>query len=79
VINAAIVGMGWWGRTLVESAHGSDFIRFVAGATRTVSPELKAFADTHKLRLADSFDGLLQDSSIQAVVLGSRSSSRNGG
>jgi predicted dehydrogenase len=69
MINAAIVGLGWWGKTLVESAHGSDFIRFVAGATRTVSPEVKAFADTHKLRLAESFDALLKDPNVHALVL----------
>src|SRR5688572_8565325 len=69
MINAAIVGLGWWGRTLVESVQGSDHIRFVAGATRTVSPEVKTFAETQKLRLAESFEALLQDSSIQAVVL----------
>jgi predicted dehydrogenase len=69
MINAAIVGLGWWGKTIVESAQGSDFIRFVAGATRTVSPETKAFADTHKLRLAESFEALLSDSNVQAVVL----------
>src|SRR5215475_4364492 len=69
MINAAIVGMGWWGKTLVESVHGSDNIRFVAGATRTVSPELKAFADTHNLRLAESFEALLPDPHIHAVVL----------
>src|SRR5262245_9420339 len=69
MINAAIVGLGWWGKTLVESAQGSDFIRFVAGATRTMSPELKTFADTHKLRLAASYEALLKDPSVQAVVL----------
>src|SRR5207237_10215987 len=69
MINAAIVGLGWWGRTLVESAQGSDFIRFVAGATRTVSPEVRTFADTYKLRLAENFDALLKDSSLHAVVL----------
>src|SRR6267378_5616125 len=69
MINAAMVGLGWWGRTLVESAQGSDFIRFVAGATRTVSPEVRAFAETYKLRLAETFDALLKDSNIQAVVL----------
>src|SRR5215475_71234 len=69
MINAAIVGLGWWGKTLVESAQGSDFIRFVAGATRTVSPEVRAFAETHKLRLAESFEALLKDSSVHAVVL----------
>jgi len=69
MINAAIVGLGWWGKTLVESAQGSDFIRFVAGATRTVTPEVKTFAETHKLRLADSYEALLKDSNVQAVVL----------
>jgi predicted dehydrogenase len=69
MINAAVVGLGWWGRTLVESAQGNDFIRFVAGATRTVSPEVKAFAETHKLRLAEGFEALLKDTNVQAVVL----------
>jgi len=69
MINTAIVGMGWWGRTLVESAQGSDFLRFVAGATRTVSPEVKAFSETHKLKLADSYEALLKDPNVHAVVL----------
>jgi hypothetical protein len=41
MIRAAIVGMGWWGRTLVEAVADSDQIRFVAGATRTVSPRCR--------------------------------------
>jgi len=69
MINTAIVGMGWWGRTLVESAQGSDFLRFVAGATRTVSPEVKTFAETHKLKLADGYESLLKDPNVHAVVL----------
>ena len=27
MINAAIVGLGWWGKTLVEAAEKSDAIR----------------------------------------------------
>jgi predicted dehydrogenase len=70
MINAAIVGMGWWGRTIVESVQaGSDVVRFVAGATRTVSPEVKTFADAQKLRLVDSYEALLADRSVDAVVL----------
>src|SRR5215510_91044 len=69
MINTAIVGLGWWGRTLVESAQGSEFIRFVAGATRTVSPEVKTFAETHRLRRAESFEALLKDTNVHAVVL----------
>jgi predicted dehydrogenase len=69
MINAAIVGLGWWGKTLVEAAAGSDAIRFVGGATRTLSPEVKAFAETHELQLAESFEALLADPGVDAVVL----------
>src|SRR5262245_1153972 len=65
-----MVGLGWWGRTIVESVQGgSDVIRFVAGATRTVSPEVQGFAETQKLRLAQDFDALLKDPEVDAIVL----------
>ena len=70
MIKAAIVGLGWWGRTIVESVQAdSNIVRFVAGATRTVSPEVKAFVDAQKLRLVDSYETLLADRSVDAVVL----------
>ncbi len=70
MIDAAIVGMGWWGKTLVESVQGrSDVIRFVAGATRTRTPEVEAFAGAHELRLADGFETLLADPAVDALVL----------
>src|SRR5215467_15308731 len=69
MIDAAIVGLGWWGKTLVEAAKGSEEIRFVAGATRTISPEVKAFADVHGIRLKEDFQALLADPKIDAVVL----------
>ena len=70
MITAAIVGMGWWGRTLVEAVQtDSDQIRFVAGATRTVSPEVQAFSETHRLTLVDRYDALLADKHVDAVVL----------
>ena len=70
MINAAIIGLGWWGRTLVESVQGtSDAIQFVAGATRTVTPEVKAFAEAQKLTLFENFESLLADPKIHAVIL----------
>jgi predicted dehydrogenase len=69
MINAAIVGLGWWGKTLVESGETSDAIHFVAGATRTVSPEAEAFVKDKRLRLAPSYEALLADPAIDAVVL----------
>jgi predicted dehydrogenase len=70
MINAAIVGLGWWGKTLVESVQRtSDSIQFIAGATGTITPEVKAFAETQKLNLFENFESLLLDPKINAVVL----------
>ena len=70
MINAAIVGLGWWGQTLVEAvADSSDEIRFIAGATRTTSDGAKAFAKEHELELRSSYDALITDPNIDAVVL----------
>ena len=35
MIKAGIVGLGWWGKTLVESAENSDVIRFVGTPGRS--------------------------------------------
>ena len=70
MIRAAIVGLGWWGKTLVEAVQGqSKEIRFAAGATRTVTPEVQAFAKAQGFDLRASYDELLKDSNIDAVVL----------
>jgi predicted dehydrogenase len=70
MIRAAIVGLGWWGRTLVESVQGtSAVVRFTRGATRTVSPEVEEFAATQDLQLAADLDELLADPDVDAVVL----------
>ena len=69
MIHAAIVGLGTWGQHLVASEHGrSDAIRFVAGTTRTAG-KAADFCNAHGIRLADSFESLLKEKSIDAVVL----------
>jgi predicted dehydrogenase len=68
VLNVGIVGLGQWGRHLVESVQGkSDRIRFVAAATGTQAKALD-FARQHGLDLKPDVDGLLLDSKIAAVV-----------
>src|SRR3954469_7056064 len=69
MIRAAIVGIGSWGRNLVSSVQGSsERIRFVAGATRT--PEkARQWCELNGIRLLDSYESLLSEKSIDAVVL----------
>lgn len=69
MIRAAIIGMGRWGRTLVSSVQNkSDSITFTAGATRTRASAAD-FAAGLGIDLRDSYEAVLADRSIDAVVL----------
>jgi len=69
MIQAAIVGLGTWGQHLVAAVQGeSDVIRFTVGATRTPS-KAADFCARHGIRLADSYESLLKEKNIDAVVL----------
>lgn len=69
MIDTAIVGLGWWGKTLVKAAR--DFgapLRFTRGVT--LEPDsVRDFASEHKITLGTALDEVLADKSIQAVVL----------
>src|SRR5215218_70220 len=61
MLRAAIVGLGWWGKSLVNAVHGkSDAIRFVLGQTRSRE---KGIA------LVDDYDAVLASKDVHAVVL----------
>ena len=69
MINAAIVGLGWWGQVLVNSVQDkSDKIRFTKGTTRTLS-KAADFASEKGLELITSYEDLLADPDVDAVVL----------
>jgi predicted dehydrogenase len=69
MISAAIVGLGWWGKNLVEAVQDkSERIRFVRGACRNWAP-VEGFAERHGFRLAHSLDEVLADPAVEAVVL----------
>ncbi len=69
MIRAAIIGLGRWGRSLVNSVQeGADDIRFVAGHTRTRA-KAEDFCRDKGVRLVDDFGAILSDPAIDAVVL----------
>ena len=69
MIRAAIVGLGRWGRSLVASAQGkSEHLRFVLAHTRTRATA-EDFCRGHGLALVDSYEQLLADPNVDAVVL----------
>ncbi|HYC47813.1 MAG TPA: Gfo/Idh/MocA family oxidoreductase [Burkholderiales bacterium] len=69
MIDAAIVGIGRWGKNFVEALHGrSERIRFARGVD--ASPDkVSAFARRFDLPLTSSYEDVLADAAIRAVVL----------
>src|SRR6202166_1523055 len=68
MIHAAIIGLGRWGRNLVEASLGHERLKIV----RAVEPDIKAaqwFCAQHDLALTGRLDDVLADSAIDAVLL----------
>ena len=68
MIHAAIVGLGRWGRNLVEASLGHDGLKIV----RAVEPDMEAaqaFCTQHHLGLTGDFAAVLADNAIDAVLL----------
>jgi predicted dehydrogenase len=68
MLRAGIVGLGWWGGTLVDAVHDSELMRFTAAATRRRSEADQAFASERGLKLM-SFEEMIADPLVDAVVL----------
>jgi predicted dehydrogenase len=68
MIRAAIVGLGRWGRSLVEASLRHGRLKIV----RAVEPDIdgaRGFCAAHHLDLADNLDAVLADSTVDAVLL----------
>jgi predicted dehydrogenase len=68
MIHGAIVGLGRWGRNLVEAARGHEGLKIVRG----VEPDISAardFCAEHDLDLTDDLSAVLADPAIDAVLL----------
>lgn len=69
MVRAAIIGLGRWGRSLVNAVQGkSGDIEFAAGFTRT-RESAEEFCREKKIPLLASYADVLSDKDIDAVVL----------
>ena len=67
-LNAALVGLGWWGRKIAETVRGSDAIRIVR-AVDPDQPAARAFADLHGVPVDAELQAALDDPQVEAVLL----------
>jgi predicted dehydrogenase len=69
VIDAALIGLGWWGRNILKAVQGkSDKLRFVHGVSKEIDDAVP-LAEQHGFRLSADLESALADSRVQAVVL----------
>jgi predicted dehydrogenase len=68
MLNAAMIGLGWWGKELVRAARTSRLMRFTHGVT--LEPDaVRDFATEMKLSIGTCYENALADKSIDCVVL----------
>ena len=69
MIDAALVGLGWWGTNIINAVQGrSRKLRFVRGVTK--EPEAaRDLARKHGIVLDTELEAVLNDPKVQAVVL----------
>jgi predicted dehydrogenase len=69
VINAAIIGLGWWGKNIVNAVQGrSGKIRFVHGVSHEPD-SVREFAREKGFALSTSLEAALADPQVQAIAL----------
>jgi len=69
MIDAAIIGLGWWGKNIVNAVQGkSERLRFIRGVSK--EPEtVREYATQHRFELSTELGDVLADPRVQAVVL----------
>lgn len=68
MLNVAVVGLGWWGRIIVDLLKGSGKLRAVTGVD-PASGNAEAFCRENGLDFSDDLDKTLKNPRIDGVVL----------
>ncbi len=69
MFNLGIMGLGAWGKKLIDSVQGkSDSVQFSAAVTRTPS-KVAEFTAQHGIGLGDDYAAMLKDDAINGVVV----------
>lgn len=69
MLRCAIVGLGHWGRTIVDAVQGKSTRVKITHAVSRNPAEHAAYAQQHGLMQTSSFDAVLADAAIDSVIL----------
>jgi predicted dehydrogenase len=68
MLKVAVIGMGWWGKTLVTAMKTSSQLQVMKGVKRNPAGEAE-FARAHGFEIVSDYGAVLADPAIDAVVL----------
>jgi predicted dehydrogenase len=66
-LRVACIGMGWWSDVLADAAQRSGRLKIVSCFTRS-EDKRKAFAAKYGCAASPSYDAILADSSVEAII-----------
>jgi len=67
MLKVAVIGLGWWGRIIVDLLLDSQKIQVIRVVD--VSPEAESFATERRIRFSKDFEEVLNDDQVEGVVL----------
>ncbi len=67
MLPVAVVGLGWWGKTIVGTLHGSAKLRVVRAVD--TDPKALAWAAERGLAASTDYSDALKDAAVEGVVL----------
>ena len=68
MLNVAVIGMGWWGKTLATAIRKSAKLKVVKAMKRSPQSEAE-FARAEGLEIVGDYNDVLRDPNVQAVLL----------
>ncbi len=68
MLSAAVVGLGWWGKVVVEALKDNAKLRVVR-AVGNVNPAAADYAKSHGLAYSTSYEDAIRDPKVDAVIL----------
>ena len=68
MLNVALIGLGWWGRTILPQLKGNPKLRLVKAVDVNAGTG-RPFAALHGIAFEDSLEKILADPDVQGVIL----------
>jgi predicted dehydrogenase len=68
MLKTAVIGLGWWGCTIINSLKSSEIIRIIAGVDVYTRREALC-SNEHGLKFYEHIDSALSDPKIDAIII----------